>query len=81
MTGRDLIIYILTNNLENEPVFKDGKFVGLMSIEDAAVKFGVGVETVRALCMMGRIKGIILGDTIYIPCNCKLDEGSKSKNE
>ena len=28
MTGRDLIIYILTNNLENEFVFKDGKFIG-----------------------------------------------------
>ena len=28
ITGRDLINYILTNHLENEPIFKDGKPIG-----------------------------------------------------
>jgi hypothetical protein len=43
MTGRDLIVYILQNNLENEPVFKDGKFIGFMTEGEAAEKFDVGV--------------------------------------
>ena len=35
MTGRELILYILSNGLENEPVFKDGKFIGFMTEEEA----------------------------------------------
>lgn len=30
MTGKDLILYILQNNLENEVVIKDGVFVWFM---------------------------------------------------
>ena len=43
MTGRDLIIYILQNDLEGEVVLKDGIFVGLVSDEEVAARFGVGV--------------------------------------
>lgn len=48
MTGRELIIYILEHGLEDEPVFKDGKFVGFMTLEEAAVKMHVGKATVEA---------------------------------
>ena len=41
MTGRDLIIYIMQNNLEDEVVLKDGFFVGFMDENEAAAKFGV----------------------------------------
>lgn len=46
MTGRELILYILSNNLEDEPVFKDGKFIGTMTITEAAVQSGIGAATV-----------------------------------
>ena len=48
MTGKELIIYILQNNLEDEIVIKDGIFVWLMNEEEAAAKFDVGVATVKA---------------------------------
>lgn len=66
MTGRDLIIYILTNNLEDEPVFMDKGFLNLMSEAEAAAKMEVGVATIRALVELGAIKGIRLGNEIYI---------------
>ena len=46
MTGKDLIIYILQNNLEDEVVLKEGFFVGFMDQNEAAVKFNVGVWTI-----------------------------------
>lgn len=65
MTGRDLIIYILNNNLENEVVLKDGIFIGFMDETEAAVKFCVGVETVRVWYTLGLINGVEFGDTLY----------------
>ena len=65
MTGRDLIIYIMSNGLENEEVIKNGVLVGLISEDKVAVRFGVGVETVRTWTKLGRIKGIRFGDGLY----------------
>lgn len=65
MTGRELIIYIMSNNLENEEVIKDGVFVGLISEDQLAAKFGVGVATVWAWYFLGEIKGIQIGDHLY----------------
>ena len=72
MTGRDLILYILSNNLENEPVFKNGMFIGFASVEEIAVKFGVGTETVKAWIELGYLDGIKNNDEIYILANAKL---------
>ena len=69
MTGKELIIYILENNLENEEVFKDNKIVGLMTVPEAAVKFEVGTDTVLVWYSLGFIKGISIGDEIYIFAN------------
>lgn len=65
MTGKDLIIYILQNDLENEVVIKNGVFIGFMTKEEAAVKFDVGVETIKAWYMAGWLKGTKFGDSIY----------------
>ena len=65
MTGRELILYILENNLENEIVIKDGIFIWLMSEEETAVKFGVGVETVKAWYVCGMLSGTKIGDRLY----------------
>ena len=72
MTCKDLIAYILENNLENEPVFTDGKFVGFITAGEAAQKMNVGMATVCVWVAQKRLDGILIGDVLYIPANCKL---------
>lgn len=65
MTGKDLIIYILQNDLEDEVVLKDGFFVGFMDENEAAVKFDVGVWTIIAWFTIGVLDGIQVGEKLY----------------
>lgn len=65
MTGKELILYILQNNLEDTVVLKDGIFIGFMTESEAAVKFGVGIETIRAWYYCGWLKGTQIGETLY----------------
>lgn len=67
MTGRDLIIYILENNLENEPIYKDDKILGFMNTKEAALEFGVGFATIEIWFELGVIPGIKIGKELYIP--------------
>lgn len=71
MTGRDLIIYILKNNLENEFVFKDGKFIGFVTVGEAAAKMNVGDATIYAWITQGWLNCVVIGGTIYIPADSK----------
>lgn len=71
ITGRDLIIYILANGLENEPVIKDGKLIGFMTVAEAAAKFDVGEATVNAWYNLGVLDGIEISEVIYISPNAK----------
>lgn len=78
MTGRDLIIYILQNNLEDQPLFEDGKLLGFMTAIEAAIKFEVGVATVLTWLNNGQLDGVTIGNEIYIPMNAKRPvEGGK----
>lgn len=72
MTGRDLIIYILENNLEDELVFKDGRFIGFLTVGEAAQKFDVGKETIWCWFRMDYIDGVLIGDELYIPSNAEI---------
>ena len=72
VTGKDLIIYILQNNLENEPVFKDGKFIGYVTLHEVAAKANVGVPTVCTWIHQGWLDCVIVGGNIYIPANFNL---------
>lgn len=72
MTGRELIVYILTNGLEDEPVFEDGKFVGLLTVGEAAVKFGTGNATIQTYYLMGMLDGFVIGGELYIPATAEL---------
>lgn len=74
MTGRDLIVYILEHHLEDEPVFKDGRFIGFLTVGEVAEVLDVGVSTVRTLATLDRIEYIIDGGRIYIPANFKVKE-------
>ena len=65
MTGKELILYILQNDLENEVVIENGVFIGFMTEEEAAIKFGVGVATVRAWYTRKMLNGVKTGDHIY----------------
>lgn len=75
MTGRELIIYILQNNLEDEPIFKDGKLTGFMTVGETAEKFDVGAATILTWLNLGYMDCVVLGDMIYIPNNIiKMEE-------
>lgn len=69
MTGRDLIIYILSNNLENEPVYKDGRFMGLLTVYEVASLLNVGPATICAWVAQGQMDGMVIGGILYIPAN------------
>ena len=70
MTCRELIIYILENNLEDEPVFKNGKFIGTMTISEAAAKLNVGSATIRSLIDSKQVE--CYSPYLYlVPVNCK----------
>lgn len=66
MTGRELIIYILNNHLENEDIFKDGVLVGFESELEVAARLGFGVATVRTMYKLGILPGFTLGEHVFI---------------
>ncbi len=80
MTGRELILYILENNLEDEPIFKDGRFLEFIPSEEAAVELGVGVETINVLVTLKQIPGMVIGNTLYIPKDFK-EKYKRGKHE
>lgn len=69
MTGRDLIVYILKNGLEDKPVIEDGRLVGFMTVEEAANKLGFGIHTIHTLVDLGLVDSVSIGDAVYIPDN------------
>ena len=69
MTGRELIIYILSNGLEDEPLFENGRVLGFMTMEEAAAKMDVGVATIFVWVTQRKLKHIMVGGKIYIPAN------------
>lgn len=75
MTGRELILYILANNLENENVFENGKFIGFLTVGEAAEKFNVGIATIRHWIEFGYLDSIHIYENFYIPCNAELKKG------
>lgn len=67
MTGRQLIIYILTNNLEDKELFKDGKFLDFLTVDEVAVKFKVGRAVIKTWNDLGLLEGFEIGDSIFFP--------------
>lgn len=81
MTGRDLIVYILTNHLEDRPVFENDTFIGFITIEEAAQKMDVGVATIKALIQREILPSISVGGFIYIPADFKIEAEGMIENE
>lgn len=71
MTGKELIVYILENDLVNEEMIKDGIPIWLMSVGEAAYKFNVGVFTINTWANMDQIEHEIVNDQLYIYRNAK----------
>ena len=69
MTGKELIMYILQNDLENKQIFENGTFLDFITIDKAASKFGVGAATIRYWVEFKMIPSIMIGNTIFIPKN------------
>ena len=72
MTGRDLIVYILENKLEDERVFSNGTFLGFITPNEFASKKGVGVATVFTWIFRGQLEHVKIGSLYLIPANCEL---------
>lgn len=66
MTGKELIIYILQNNLEDEEIIKDGIFMGLMSETEAAIKFDVGIATIKLWHALGVLDSVQIGPAVFV---------------
>lgn len=79
MTGRELIIYILANGLEDEPIYEDGKILGFITAIEAAEKFNVGLATIKVWINEGMLDGIRIGEELYIPANADLKERNNSQ--
>ena len=79
MTGRELIIYILANGLEDEPIYEDGKILGFITAIEAAEKFNVGLATIKVWINEGTLDGIRIGEELYIPANADLKETTNSQ--
>ena len=65
MTGKDLIIYILKNDLENENI----EYIltqMFLTKERVAIRLGVGVETVKTMAQLDLLPSITINGEIYI---------------
>lgn len=69
MTGRDLIIYILSNGLENEPVIQNGSILGFMTVAEAAEKMNVGFASIFAMIDLNVIDGMKIGNMWFVSSN------------
>lgn len=65
MTGRELIIYILQNELEDEIVLGDGFILGFLTESEFAEKCHVGIETVRLWYRLRIIDGFDFNGALY----------------
>lgn len=67
MTGRDLILYIVENHLENEEIFKDGKFIGFLTVSEVAQYYCVGNATVQAWIKEKMVDSVLIAGGVYLP--------------
>lgn len=66
MTGKELILYILQNDLENREVFCNTASNSIFITSDqAAVKWGCGNATVKAMIDMEKVNGFIVMGQYY----------------
>mgnify|MGYP007077591860 CR=1 FL=1 len=62
MTGKDLIIFILQNNLVDSDIPIPDI---LVTEEQLAIKFGVGISTIQTWRKIGMLREIQIGESIF----------------
>lgn len=67
MTGRDLIIYILKNGLEDKEVFDGENMLGFETLTEAASRNNCGEASILVLCQMHHIPIVNINGKSYIP--------------
>ena len=67
MTGRDLILYILENGLEDKKIIDGESILGFETLTDAAKRLGCGEASAAALCTMHKIPMLNINGITYIP--------------
>lgn len=68
MTGRELIIFIMENKLEDVEFDIPENY---LTVEETAAKYNVGVETVKAWIKFGYLNSVNLKGEQYIPENAE----------
>ena len=67
MTGRDIMLFILSNHLEDEVIFGNLELSSLfMTVEEAAAKFHVGIASINIWCNSGWLPYYSKDATRYI---------------
>lgn len=69
MTGRELMIYILENGLEDTDIFSEGFSPLFITPEEAAIKWGCGPATIKAMINMKKVKGAKHNSEYYVLAN------------
>lgn len=69
MTGRDLIVYILNNHLEDSEVNRDGRLLDFLTVEEAAAKYNVTATTIEIWLKLGTLRHVKLSDNVYMILN------------
>lgn len=73
LTGRDLVLLIINNNLLDvvlEDITIDDTI--FLTVEEAAVKLGVGTKSLLDMYKLGLVPGFELGNKIYFDKDIKL---------
>ena len=71
MLGKDLIVFIIQNDLLFSPICEDGKLLGLLTVDEAAVKYSVGPATIQLWVNMKQLASVKIGNEIFILDNDK----------
>ena len=78
MTGKDLIIYILQNNLVDKDISEISSYFKTISVEEAAIRYDVGTATIKSAFDMGLIDGFQINGQLYILDDDHISEECKN---
>lgn len=79
MTGKDLVIFILNNNLLDVELNSEVKNL-VLTVDEAAVKLGISTTSLLDMIKLGLVDSISFNDTIYVSKNIKLTALQNKKN-
>lgn len=64
--GKDLVLAIIEHDLLDIVMCEDARKIGLYTPTEAAEKFDVGIETVKAWVLTGKLKAFNIKDATLI---------------